>query len=355
MVRPAESLGELLRELEAQRGLRGRLRVLGRSFQLLRSLSPADRERVALRVGSDWAWKRLERAFMQDGELSPSEDLARRALERVGEADPGELRGLARTLREGDRKAVEDVVLSTLASALDEEADDQEADAATVVAEAGDAPQPGSAIGGAAAQGSQPTPAAEAVPVPDETVVRAETAAASGRSPRPVPERPAPRAPSDSGPERTASRPVPERRAPPPRSPAVSWPAAPELASYAPTPIVVETSARERLGILRGLNADPESGAELGREGRAELIERLGGGWASRRALSLLIRSRGVETLSEALALIDLLDTATRQAWCLADLIAEWDLDEAERERVLDAAPTEAARRRLERRRRALR
>jgi hypothetical protein len=124
---PTANLEQLLRELAKQRSLRGRLRVLGHSWTLLRSLSPPQREQVALRLGSQWAWKRVEKAFLKDGELSENEQLVGRAFERMGGSDPGELRKLARMLREGDRAGAQDLLRMTLTEALEEEAEDGEA------------------------------------------------------------------------------------------------------------------------------------------------------------------------------------------------------------------------------------
>ena len=96
---PITSLEDLLKALSRERSLGGRLRVLGHSWTLLRSLSPAQREKVALRIGSQWAWKRVEKAFLSDGELSENERLVGRVFERMGDSEPGELRKLARTMR----------------------------------------------------------------------------------------------------------------------------------------------------------------------------------------------------------------------------------------------------------------
>ena len=107
-------------------------------------------------------------------------------------------------------------------------------------------------------------------------------------------------------------------------------------------------SAAARLAELRNLRALPGEGVELGPEGRARLLERLGPGWARRSGLSQLIRTGSLQGLDEALDLIDGLDTPVQKSWCLGDLVQHWDLGEAEITRVLDAAPTPAARRRLQ-------
>ena len=110
------------------------------------------------------------------------------------------------------------------------------------------------------------------------------------------------------------------------------------------------TGGADRLRVLRALDRGERAGVDLGREGRARLVESLGGGWASRRALSRMIAAHSLDGVDEALHLVARLERPGQQAWCLADLIAHWQLDAAALERVLDAVPTDAARRRLARR-----
>jgi len=107
------------------------------------------------------------------------------------------------------------------------------------------------------------------------------------------------------------------------------------------------SSGAERLRVLRSLQADERPGADLGRSGRARLLESLGDGWAARRALSRMIACHSLDGLDEALALIALLGGSGQRIWCLSDLIEHWPLDDAAKQRVLEAAPTDAARRRL--------
>ena len=80
---------------------------------------------------------------------------------------------------------------------------------------------------------------------------------------------------------------------------------------------------------------------------RAALLDRLAGGWAARRALSQLIRREQIHDLDEALWLVERLDSPFRRTWCLGDLVASWNLSVEEIERVVSAAPTPAAGRRL--------
>ncbi|HEX6200210.1 MAG TPA: hypothetical protein VF150_08105, partial [Thermoanaerobaculia bacterium] len=73
--------------------------------------------------------------------------------------------------------------------------------------------------------------------------------------------------------------------------------------------------------------------------------------WARRRALQAWIEAGGAADLDGALGLIGELPAAADRTWCLATLMAHGAWSEAERDRIAEAAPTPAARRRLERRR----
>ena len=109
-------------------------------------------------------------------------------------------------------------------------------------------------------------------------------------------------------------------------------------------------SAVERLVLLRELSREPGAAASLGPEGRARLLERIGSGWAGRRALTQMIRDHSLEDLDEALLLAERLGSPVQQGWCLGDLLEHWELDDADRRKVIEAASSDASRRRLERR-----
>ena len=80
---------------------------------------------------------------------------------------------------------------------------------------------------------------------------------------------------------------------------------------------------------------------------RLSSLQRVGFGWQGRRALSEMIRSHSVGGPGEALSLICRLESPHHRTWCLGDLVAHWDLQEADLEKVLEAAPSRAAGRRL--------
>lgn len=347
MARPIESLETLLQALGRERDLRGRLRVLSRAWTLLRSLSPAQREQVALRVGSRWAWRRIEKAFLKDGELDAEEQLVGSAFERLGDTDPRRIRAFARSIREGDTRGAKDLLLLTLTEALEEEADAQESAAPSELEAEQEAQiaEPEPEMPDSIELEEEPQPEAPEVERPrvPEVVSTADEVLASSRARR-VPEPPAP---ATAAPAAPAIARLPD----PPTPPALAADAPEPPAEWvAPAPTVEATNGTERLRALRRLRRDGDHARELGRAGRKDLLERLGRGWATRRALSQMIASRALDDLDEALEHVGRLERSGQRTWCLADLLAHWELTGAEAERVLALVPSDAARRRLERR-----
>lgn len=241
MTEPTSRLGDMLRELSSAPNLREKLRVLRRSWAIVRDLSPDERERIAIALGASWTRQRLDRLLMADGVLGPGEALLSRAVDRLTDVKPGQLRRLADEIRDVDAAAVSDGLRDAPLELL----------------------------------GRDDTPP-RAEPPLDRSSIRADVA------------------------------PVSERGAAPDRS-----------------------------------NDLP-------------LIDGIGTGWAGRRAVSRLLTTRAIDDLDQALALVAHLDTPALQTWCLLDLIEHWPLDTDDLQRVLDAAPTDGARRRLERRHRRL-
>lgn len=344
---PIESLEALLRALARERSLRGRLRVLGHSWKLLRSLTPAEREKVALRLGSNWAWKRVEKSFLHDGDLDETEQFVGRVFERLGDADPKELRKLASMVRSGDRRGAEDLLLLTLQEALEEEAtlaEAQPSDDVPSVDGSSDAPGVAAHVESPPEPSPKRTPEAEASPVAQGSLESELVDTASGVL-----------ASSMARPVEPAPTTVPRIEARPEAVPlerAESIRRGESDAMLGPTQLLPQSTAAgaEKLHLLRSLDAGGRAGADLGREGRARLVESLGGGWASRRALSRMIAAGALEDLDEALHLIGRLTRQGQRIWCLADLIEKGGLDDESLGRVLEAAPTDAARRRLSRR-----
>jgi hypothetical protein len=374
------SFEEFLRQLATQRGTTGKLRLAARYWRQVKSLSAAERERVALALGSQVAWKQLERLFLRDGTLSEDERAVQEALDRLGEADPDELRRWAAQLRHTDRRRVSDLVATAVQAALEQEAEEigratpapgGAADEATTDSAPAPAPPAPASMSGPPA--ASPQASTKPSPVPFQT------SAPPAPAPPPSSTRPAASPPPASGLAPSIRSPIAEDearhgatrshssdawplvRVPEPGLPSVARPASHEFAGVAALPgrfpegfrgggAGLPLSAVQRLRELRELRENPAGVAALGAAGRAELVAKLGPGWASRRAVSELIRGGAVTGVDESLRLIAQLDTPVRQSWCLGVLIDHMRLSAAERERVLEAAPTAAARRRLARR-----
>ncbi len=305
------TLDEFLQELAARRGLHRKIGLLARYWRQIQGLPADKQQQIALALGSKAAWGRLEKLFAKDGTLSDGELAVKRALDRVGRADPDELRDLASKVRAGNYADVSKELLEVIGQALDGEADADEAGRAREEA---------------------PTPAAELtdeVPHVAEAAVAAFATVATASSPPPLEVVAAPAPPAPELVSELAPPPLPEVGAEPHRA-------------DAPT-----LSATEKLGLLRALRDEPGYGARLGRSGRAELLVRLGPGSAARRALSELIRGRAVDDLDEALRLTGNLQSEVQKTWCLGDLVQHWTLDEAALERVVRAARNPATGRRL--------
>ncbi len=119
------TLDEFLQELSARRGLHRKIGLVTRYWRQVQSLPADKQQQVALALGSKAAWNRLEKLFAKDG-LSDGELAVKRALDRVGAADPDELRDLASKVRSGNYADVSRELVEVVGRALDEEADADE-------------------------------------------------------------------------------------------------------------------------------------------------------------------------------------------------------------------------------------
>ena len=97
-----------------------------------------------------------------------------------------------------------------------------------------------------------------------------------------------------------------------------------------------------------GPPAAPEGGEGLSAEELYLVLEDFPDGWARRRALLEILRSGAPAALEDALALVEALGSERDRAWCLGALADERPLSARDREALLAAVPTPAARRRLE-------
>jgi hypothetical protein len=93
-----------------------------------------------------------------------------------------------------------------------------------------------------------------------------------------------------------------------------------------------------------------EAAQGLSEDGLRSAVEAFPDGWARRRALVELLRAGAPAALDDALGLVEALGSERDRAWCLGTLVETRALSLRDRESLLAAAPSPAARRRLERR-----
>jgi hypothetical protein len=345
MALPRGELSTLLRDLRAA-GPVDRVRLLARSLSSLRRLSPWDRKILLRMAGFEGAESLVER-LAQDDEATAGR--LRRLLAELEE----EPEALERTVRDlGDPKSrsrAVDELLATLDRGMAAEEEPAAApEAPSPELRPGPVPEPPPVP----PPGDGPAPLPEAPPVPERPVPLAAPPprpTAPGRPAPPPPiEAPADAAePAGASPDDTDARSPKEspRPAAPPPSPTPTLAAPPEPADGAPASAAQVLD--RLLALRRGTAGPPPDARELGRTLEREIPFP----WARRRALQAWIEVGGAADLDGALDLIGELPAAADRTWCLATLMAHGAWSDADRERIAGAAPTPAARRRLERRR----
>jgi hypothetical protein len=107
------------------------------------------------------------------------------------------------------------------------------------------------------------------------------------------------------------------------------------------------SSLTARFRLLRRHLDDAEG---MSAAGLRSVVEEFPDGWARRRALLELLRRGFPGSLAEALALVETLGSDRDRFWCLGELTGSRDIPEKDREALLAAVTSPAARRRLERR-----
>lgn len=283
------NVDSLLQRLTEAATLRERLGIVAAAWPQMRKLPRRERENVALGLGSGWATRRVLRLLDSDPDLSAGEELARRALERLGDSDPAELRRLAGQLQQGDLDGLEQVFVGALGAAVEARADEIEAAP----------PPPGAA---ATTKATSPIPERE-IESPGEEI----GVAIAGPEPE------------------AAARPAEAALLVPPQE------AEPE------PPQALPNEPEEPAAIV---------GASVEQLVEARLGDEPGGRWERRRSLSARIRERELTDLDSALDAIARL-APSDQAWCLGDLVQYWTLDSAGLASVLAASPDPRTRRRL--------
>ncbi len=231
------TLTRLLRELKSVSSPLERMRVAARAWRTLRRLRPEERQVLATQVGLEGAEEILEGLGRGEKRLAPA--LVLRALEKARKADPSQLRGLVKGLKDRDtRGAILQKWIDSVSESLGGEEEQEEASGEL----AGSPAEPESAPVAPPVEARHPRPQEEAEParvIPMKEppasipVLHVPEPAAA-----PVPE---PRAkPVDRPPERAQPKrvpppvpvpvPLPRRRSSPP--------AAKPAARVAPVPVV---------------------------------------------------------------------------------------------------------------------
>ncbi|HSS49697.1 MAG TPA: hypothetical protein VLX28_12195 [Thermoanaerobaculia bacterium] len=300
------TLPELVQQLGSTYSPFERLKILSRAWHLLRTMTPQERLVVATQLGLDHADDVVEGIARRSGhEASPA---LISMIEKAQTQGTGHLPALLADLRDPQRRA---------------ERLKQGAQAAVEGALAG-------------------TPTPKPAPPP----------------PKPAPPSPPPpveAAPPPPLPEPKPEPPPPVQAAPPPPPPPVEEP---------PPPPRPEPVARKADNVLAGKLAEAPSltrrfhalrrhlreAQGLSQEELHPVLEAFPDGWARRRALLELLRSGTPAGLQDALGLVEALGSERDRAWCLGALVDERPLSARDREALLAAVPTPAARRRLERR-----
>lgn len=371
---------QFLGRLAEERGMVGKVRLLASAWPLLQQLSSSERDQVALTLGSSWARKHLDR-LVTSTDLSPQELKLQQLLGRLENADPKELRLMARKLRRGEVRDLGGRFAAGLIETLEGEAESAERKASKE-ALAAQRPETPSALPPPVAPPSEVPdfdevlskkgPAAGA-PDPTETTAVRKADPATGTSEEQNSglqgssleltaggaEKPLLETPKKypEGPELLVDpvvEPAPqsfENRSGPDTEPNQSL----NCLTSGAAPRTAPATTIQALRLLRSLQPESDSAPSTPRA-RAELIGTLGRGWAARRGILAMIRSGAFEQIEEALELIATLENPAAEFWCLAELLETSDLTETDIQRLLAACPGTAGRRRLERRvrRRAL-
>jgi hypothetical protein len=356
---PRGDFTELLRELRSA-GPVDRVRLLAKSLAALRGLSPWDRKVLLRMAGFEGAEVLVERLARED------EATARRlrGLLKELEGRPEELERTMRALADPARRGE---ALDQLLAVLDEGFEEPEPETPPPAV-----PEPpGAPLPEPPPVPERPISLAPPGPLPPRAKASRQAPRATAR-PEPAPQPPTKAAPPPRAPSSQASPPqaTPEPVLEPAPAPSPKAPPEPVVLAAPPPPRRPAAPAtppdRPEESVPEGDGSG--AGSVLGR--LLELRRRIAAGeapdaatlrrafdrdlpfpWARRRALQAWLEAAPPADLDESLALIDELGTPSARAWCLGALAGRGNWSDAEWRRIVAAAPTPAARRRLERRR----
>lgn len=326
-----------------------RLKLLARGWRSVRALSADDRRSLARELGFDGAEQMIDHLARRGG-MSPSSLL--NVLHRAEETDPATVMDEIRGLLDPERRhEAAGELLDTVSDVL---VDDH-------APEAHKAGPPGESTGNGAAEHAPPTHAPQP-PARPEPLPPAVPAATGEPGQLFLAARPELREPGAARPEASSVRPPPataRRRPGAPERPGTraAPAAAPDRRRGAPPPPTNGAGFVKELGdetsLLRRLRLLTASAGRLEDAGIEELravLECFPAGWARRRALQRLLEAGVPASLTDAIALLDMLQRPSERLWAATALAASRPLDDDERAALLAAVPSPALRRRLSRR-----
>jgi hypothetical protein len=336
-VTPATNLPELIQQLGSTYSPYERLKILGRAWSLLRTMTTDQRLAVAAQLGMDKADEVVEAIAARTGGKPSPELLA--MIEKAQVKGQVHLPELIADLRDPKRRgerlkesaaAVEDVIFG-------------EVPAATWLPPGAVPAVPGAAVA--------PRTAAKAAPPP--------------RPPAPKPAAPPPPAPvvapvaapapiSKPAPPASAPPPPVVKAAPAPEPKPVEAPPPPKPQPAPPVQTVPDSGLADRLAAIPSLTLrfrvfrrQLNEARGMSTAGLRSIIEGFHDGWARRRALLELLRAGIPGALPDALSLVETLASERDRLWCLGALTDTREIPEGDREAVLAAVTSPAARQRL--------
>lgn len=326
------TLAELVEQLGRTYSPFERLKIVGRAWGLLRRMGPEERLTVASQLGLDNADEIVEAIAARAGKEPPHALLA--MIESAQVKGPAHLPGLVADLRDPAKRGARlKQGVQAVEKALTQ----------------GPPPLPGAAARPAQAPqvppvqarpAPPPPPAAEPAPAPPPPPAAAPPVAAEARTPAPQPPAPPPTPPP------TLPRPAPSPKAAPAPAPPPE-PARPSGEDRLAVRLAAAPSLTTRFRVLRR-HLNDARGASV--EGLQALLEGFPDGWPRRRALLELLRAGTPGSLRDALLLVETLAAERDRLWCLGALADSRRPAAADRETLLGAVASPAARRRLERR-----
>jgi hypothetical protein len=315
------------------------MRVAARAWRSLRRLRPEERQVLATQVGLEGAEEILEGLGRGEKRLAPA--LVLRALEKARKADPSQLRGLVKGLKDRDtRGAILQKWIDSVSDSLGGEEEQEEASGESAGSPA--EPEKAPAIPPVEARQPRRKEEAEAVRVIPEKEAPVSIVPEPVAVPVPEPRaKPVHRPPERAQPKRVPPPvpvpvPLPRRRP----SPTAAKPAA----RVAPVPAVSSAPGgglADRLHRTEGLMArfrvlrsglERNGGSRLGDV--AQLLDAFPAGWARRRALAALLRHHIPGNLEQALAFIDEQESSAARRWCLGTLLDHWELSKEQEDRL---------------------